>query len=64
MDLELQDRTARSRHSRAPMNGQTCIECHKGIAHELPDEPDGFEATPVKDEPAVNEEKGTPAGNS
>ena len=40
MDLEEQDRSAKKRHGRAPMEGKTCIECHKGIAHEEPDEPD------------------------
>ena len=40
MDLAEQDRTARSKHGNALDDGQTCIDCHKGIAHELPDEPD------------------------
>lgn len=40
MDLSEQDRTARKKHSRAIDEGQTCIDCHKGIAHELPDEPE------------------------
>ena len=40
MDLSEQDRSARKRHSRAVDEGQTCIDCHKGIAHEEPDEPD------------------------
>lgn len=40
MDLESQDRSAKKKHSRAPMEGKTCIDCHKGIAHEEPDEPD------------------------
>ncbi|HFD88278.1 MAG TPA: cytochrome C [Gammaproteobacteria bacterium] len=40
MDLSEQDRSARKRHSRAPDQGKTCIDCHKGIAHEEPDEPD------------------------
>ncbi|MFK5985387.1 MAG: NapC/NirT family cytochrome c [Pseudomonadota bacterium] len=40
MDLEEQDRSAKKKHARAPMKGQTCIDCHKGIAHEEPDEPD------------------------
>ncbi len=35
-----QDRTARKKHPRAQLKGQTCIDCHKGIAHEEPDEPD------------------------
>lgn len=40
MDLSEQDRSARKRHSRAIEKGQTCIDCHKGIAHEEPDEPE------------------------
>ena len=40
MDLSEQDRTARKKHSRAIDEGKTCIDCHKGIAHELPDEPE------------------------
>jgi nitrate/TMAO reductase-like tetraheme cytochrome c subunit len=38
MDLSEQDRYARKRHERAMDQGQTCIECHQGIAHELPRE--------------------------
>ncbi len=33
MDLSSQSRTARSRHSSAVDKGETCIDCHKGIAH-------------------------------
>ncbi|MCW8944379.1 MAG: NapC/NirT family cytochrome c [Sedimenticola sp.] len=40
MDLSEQDRMARKRHSKAVDEGQTCIDCHKGIAHTEPDEPD------------------------
>ena len=40
MDLEQQDRQASKKHSPAwrAENGGTCIDCHKGIAHKLPDE--------------------------
>lgn len=44
MDLSEQDRSARKRHSRAIDKGETCIECHKGIAHEEPDEPEQEDA--------------------
>ena len=44
MDLDEQDRSARKRHGRAPEKGQTCIDCHKGIAHIEPDEPEEDEA--------------------
>jgi cytochrome c-type protein NapC len=41
MDLAGQaTRSARSKHGNALDDGKTCIDCHKGIAHELPDEPD------------------------
>lgn len=40
MEFSEQDRSARKRHSRAEEKGQTCIDCHKGIAHEEPDEPE------------------------
>lgn len=42
MDLSAQGRSARSKHARAPMRGKTCIDCHKGIAHTEPDEPDDY----------------------
>jgi cytochrome c-type protein NapC len=41
MDLAEQDRSARSKHGNALDDGQSCIDCHKGIAHELPEEPEG-----------------------
>ena len=40
MDLSEQDRYARKRHERALAKGETCIDCHDGIAHELPVRPD------------------------
>ena len=40
MDLSEQDRSARKRQSAAVDEGKTCIDCHKGVAHEEPDEPD------------------------
>ncbi|MEJ2608672.1 MAG: NapC/NirT family cytochrome c [Candidatus Thiodiazotropha sp.] len=40
MDLSLQDRSARKRHPRALDEGKACIDCHAGIAHEEPDEPE------------------------
>jgi cytochrome c-type protein NapC len=36
MDLEKQVRPAQRRHKAALEKGQTCIECHQGIAHKLP----------------------------
>ncbi|MCW8963779.1 MAG: NapC/NirT family cytochrome c [Gammaproteobacteria bacterium] len=40
MDLDEQDKSARKKHARALEEGETCIDCHKGIAHEEPDEPE------------------------
>jgi cytochrome c-type protein NapC len=45
MDLSAQDRSARKRHARADDEGKTCIECHKGIAHMEPDDPNEKEDT-------------------
>lgn len=39
MDFSEQDRMAARKHDRATERGQTCIDCHTGIAHEEPDEP-------------------------
>ena len=39
MDLELQDRRAARRHTleRKEEKGETCIDCHQGVAHALPE---------------------------
>lgn len=39
MDLSEQGRSARSRHARAEDKGQTCIECHQAVVHQMPSEP-------------------------
>ncbi len=46
MDLSEQNRNARKRHPRAMDDGDACIDCHAGIAHEEPDEP----TTPTADQ--------------
>ena len=38
MDLEEQTPRASRRHARAKEDGTTCIVCHQGIAHNLPDD--------------------------
>jgi cytochrome c-type protein NapC len=43
MDLSEQQRIARKRHNKAVDQGKTCIDCHKGIAHEEPEEPEEVE---------------------
>jgi len=35
MDLTKQERRSKKRHAKAQKKGMTCIDCHKGIAHEL-----------------------------
>mgnify|MGYP001118912575 CR=1 FL=1 len=44
MDFSEQDRFARKKHENAPDRGQTCIDCHKGIGHKLPEGADTEEA--------------------
>lgn len=36
MDLVVQEKRSRDQHERAIAEGLTCINCHKGIAHDLP----------------------------
>lgn len=36
MDVTLQGKRARDRHLEAEDQGATCIDCHKGVAHNLP----------------------------
>ena len=36
MDTEKQKQRARKQHELAQKNGETCIDCHKGIAHQKP----------------------------
>ena len=50
MDLSAQGRTARKRHARAPMQGKTCIDCHKGIAHFEPFPPEGTAMDDAEDD--------------
>lgn len=37
MEFEAQERRPREKHPEAMNDGKTCIECHKGIAHKLPE---------------------------
>jgi len=43
MDVTLQQKRARNRHLEAEDQGKTCIDCHKGIAHQLPEGALGLE---------------------
>lgn len=38
MDLEAQNGRAARKHEKIPITGETCIDCHQGIAHALPGE--------------------------
>jgi len=48
MDLEEQDRSARKKHAKAEEQGKTCIDCHKGIAHDYPRRPKDDEAVAAR----------------
>jgi Nitrate/TMAO reductases, membrane-bound tetraheme cytochrome c subunit len=37
MDFDRQESRAADRHEEAIDNNYTCIDCHKGIAHHLPE---------------------------
>jgi cytochrome c-type protein NapC len=37
MDFEAQERVSARRHEKGFKQGETCIDCHKGIAHHLPE---------------------------
>ena len=39
MDFSEQDSTAKKKHKRAMKSGESCISCHKGLVHRLPEEP-------------------------
>lgn len=54
MDLEEQDKSARKKHIRSVKEDKTCIDCHQGIAHELPDEEEVVENEEMEEK---NEEK-------
>ncbi len=38
MDFDAQDRRVARRHQQAAGNGETCIDCHYGIVHKLPED--------------------------
>lgn len=69
MDLEAQDQRAARTHVRAFEEGRTCIQCHQGIAHELPEDWEDSpiwaivddDVEPVPAEPVRDTEPVTPA---
>lgn len=42
MDFQAQDRRVARRHQRAAEGGETCIHCHYGIVHRLPENPEAI----------------------
>ena len=40
MHFEMQSRRAAEKMQKAVKKGETCIECHKGVAHKLPEDLD------------------------
>ncbi len=46
MDFDKQESRSANRHEEATEYGWTCIQCHKGIAHELPEGYDPADDTP------------------
>jgi cytochrome c-type protein NapC len=49
MNIEEQGKSAAKRHPRAMEEGKTCIDCHKGIAHHEPSEPESSAAAEPSD---------------
>jgi cytochrome c-type protein NapC len=47
MDPEQQGKMARRQHAKAVEEGKTCIDCHQGIAHNLPPEPEETAEAPA-----------------
>ncbi len=43
MAMDEQDRIARKKHGRARDEGKTCIDCHTGVTHDLPEKPEGVQ---------------------
>ena len=42
MDFAAQERRTARRHTRAQENGETCVQCHYGLVHKLPDNADAL----------------------
>ncbi|HEY5808269.1 MAG TPA: NapC/NirT family cytochrome c [Povalibacter sp.] len=51
MDPEQQGKMARRQHEKAVKEGMTCIDCHQGIAHKLPPEPEEATEAPAGQAP-------------
>ncbi len=53
MEISLQSKSAQTMHELAKSDGQTCIDCHKGIVHFLPDIPEEITPTTVTENKPV-----------
>ncbi len=51
MDLGQQERLGRKKHQEAHKTGKTCIDCHKGLVHSYPEEPEEEEQAAGASEP-------------
>jgi cytochrome c-type protein NapC len=51
MDPEKQGKMAQRQHAKAVAEGKTCIDCHQGIAHNLPQEPEETTEAPAGQAP-------------
>jgi nitrate/TMAO reductase-like tetraheme cytochrome c subunit len=62
MKFDDQERVASRRHQKAMEKGQTCIDCHKGVAHKLPQ---GYEdpGPPPDEDAAPTEQAAAPAAS-
>ncbi|RKZ94537.1 MAG: butanol dehydrogenase [Gammaproteobacteria bacterium] len=56
MDFDKQESRSSDRHEEAIDNGWTCIQCHKGIAHQLPGGYDPADDTPGGEEEEENDD--------
>jgi len=56
-DLSLQRPRARGQHESMAQTGETCIDCHKGIAHKAVHEPEKAEEEDFEDPFLMEEEK-------
>lgn len=59
MELDEQDKSARKKHKVAINKGKTCIDCHKGLVHDLPEEEEEEVSGPEKaqEEPEIEPEQ-------
>lgn len=64
MDFEQQDRFAARKHQAAMKSGETCIDCHKGVAHGLPEEPEEAKQSEAATSAAESSADGDPVAGA